>query len=67
LQDSALQVAESFQLVAPSIRQHISEHECKSPPKESKEQNKRANVCDHIQGALNIGEELKEWDQEADQ
>ena len=67
LQYRTLQVAEPFELVAPSIGDHIGKHYCKGPPKAAKKQNQRSNIRNHIESALDVCQELEEWNQEADQ
>ena len=64
LQDRRLQVTETLQLVAPSIGDHIGEHDGESPPKTAEKHDQAANVRDNSQCALNIRQELEEWDQE---
>lgn len=67
LQHSTLQIPEALQLVSPCIGDHVSEHDGKGPPQAAEEDDKRANIGQHCQRALYIGQELEEWDEEADE
>ena len=67
LQHGALQISEALQLIAPSVRNHVGKHDGKRPPKAAEKHNQAANVSDHGQRALDVGQELEEGDEEADE
>lgn len=67
LENCALQIAESFQLVTPRVRDHVRKHHCEGPPKASKEEDKGADVSDDIESALDVDHELEEWNEEGDE
>ena len=67
LQYGTLQIPEALQLVSPSIGDHVGEHDGEGPPQAPEEDDQRANVGQHGQRALYIGQELEEWDEEADE
>ena len=65
LQNGTFEVAEAFELVAPCIRDNIREHHCERPPKGAEQEDQVGHICDYIQGALNVCQELEEWNKEA--
>ena len=65
LQHSTLQISEALKLVSPCIGDDVGEHDGKGPPQAAEEDNERANIGQHCQRALYIGQELEEWDEEA--
>ena len=67
LQNGALQIPETFQLVPPRVRNDVGKHYGKRPPEAAKKHNQTANVRDHGQRALDVSQELEEGDEEADQ
>ena len=67
LQHGALQIPEALQLVTPGIGDHVGEHDGEGPPETAEEDDEGANVGQHSQRALYIGQELEEWDEEADE
>ena len=67
LQHCTLQIPEALQLITPCIGDHVGEHDGEGPPEAAEEDDERANVGQHCQRALYIGQELEERDEEADE